>query len=412
MAVKDAACLAATAAAGLVRMAGDAAGEPFGRSLPYRPGRVTRPEVLQRLVEEGAIDTANTQTATIAPVRIDAVHLEDIPAVSSNCQNLVLSLDLPLDLPAGSPLPPSVFVKLPMESFATRWFFTVINAWRLECHFFRHVARQLPIRTPVTYAAASRGTRFYIVQENLRSDAVVQLFTNLDMFNGPTPDTVRACLDTFAQLHAHFHGLDRARRDAILPLELHPFLSRSMGTAARALNKLALRPCMQRYPDAVPEPVADAYRLSMRHWDALLEHWFAGPLSLLHGDSHLGNFFVSGDSMGMLDWQAAHWGKGTRDVQYFLVNSLPSEWLAAHERELLDYYVERRAVHGAPLEPSVAWQEYRGFTFHTLMTIVVSIGFGALNEQQDALMREVLRRAVAAVERVDYRGWLADRGLV
>ena len=40
------------------------------------------------------------------------------------------------------------------------------------------------------------------------------------------------------------------------------------------------------------------------------------------------------------------------------------------------------------------------------MTIVVSIGFGALNEQQDQLMVEILRRAVAAVERVDYAGWL------
>ena len=28
--------------------------------------------------------------------------------------------------------------------------------------------------------------------------------------------------------------------------------------------------------------------------------------ALLHGDSHLGNFFVSGNEMGMLDWQATH----------------------------------------------------------------------------------------------------------
>ena len=42
------------------------------------------------------------------------------------------------------------------------------------------------------------------------------------------------------------------------------------------------------------------------------------------------------------------------------------------------------------------------------MTIVVSIGFGALNEEQDALMTEILRRAVAAIQRVDYPGWLAE----
>jgi len=39
---------------------------------------------------------------------------------------------------------------------------------------------------------------------------------------------------------------------------------------------------------------------------------------------------------------------------------------------------------------------------------VVSIGFGALNEDQDRLMREILSRTVAAAQRVDYPGWLRD----
>jgi len=178
--------------------------------------------------------------------------------------------------------------------------------------------------------------------------------------------------------------------------------------AARMLNSLALQPCMKKLPGAIPEDVARAYRLSIDNWDALLQYWFSGPLSLLHGDSHLGNFFVSGEEMGMLDWQAAHWGKGVRDVQYFLTDSLPVATLAAHERALVAYYVERRAHHGTAIDLEQTWQEYRSFTFHTLMTIVVSIGFGALNAEQDVLMGEILRRSVAVVERVDYAGWLRD----
>ena len=42
------------------------------------------------------------------------------------------------------------------------------------------------------------------------------------------------------------------------------------------------------------------------------------------------------------------------------------------------------------------------------MTIVVSIGYGALNAAQDALMAEVLKRNVAATLRLDYVGWLHD----
>jgi len=237
----------------------------------------------------------------------------------------------------------------------------------------------------------------------------VELFTNLDMMAGPSTDIVRRCLDTFARLHAHHYDLDREQQLRILPLDYHPFLSPTMGLVSRTLNRLGLRPCMKKHPGAIPEDVEEVYWLTLRHWDEVLEHWFSGPLSLLHGDSHLGNFFVAGEEMGMLDWQAAHWGKGIRDVQYFLIDSLPSDTLAGCERELVDYYVERRALHGTAIDPGQTWEEYRGFTYHALMTIVVSIGFGALNEEQDALMGEILRRAVAAVRRVDYAGWLRDR---
>jgi hypothetical protein len=380
------------------RLAVDALGDVSGHSLPYRAAEVATPAVLGRLIEEGAL------LPDLVPLQISAVSRQDIPSVSSNCQNLVLSIEQ-----AGEPvLPDSLFVKLPMESRVTRWFFGVINAWRLESHFFRCVAPGLPLRTPVTYATRWRGTRFYLVQENLRADPGVELFTNLDMLAGPSLDRVRACLDTFARLHSCHHGLGRAGREAILPLAFHLFLSPAMGVVSHNLNRLALKPCMHKRPGEIPPEVVAVYRRTIANWDALLEYWFAEPLCLLHGDSHLGNFFVAGDEMGMLDWQATHWGKGMRDVTYFLVDSLPADVLAAQERDMVAYYAGRRARHGAPIDPEQAWQEYRSFTFHALMTIVVSIGFGALNAEQDALMLEVLRRCVAAVQRVDYAGWLED----
>jgi putative SOS response-associated peptidase YedK len=40
--------------------------------------------------------------------------------------------------------------------------------------------------------------------------------------------------------------------------------------------------------------------------------------------------------------------------------------------------------------------------------MVVSIGFAAMSEEQDALMAEILKRAVAAVQRADYSQWLDD----
>jgi hypothetical protein len=398
MRVVDAAKMAWVVAREGGRLAGDALGDLTGASMPFKAQDVVAPQVLSGLINTGTLQPER------APVVIRTVQRQPIPSISSNCHNLVLTIEQ-----QGEPtLPRSLFVKLPMESLATRWFFSIINAWRLESHFFRHLARQVPLRTPVTYATRSQGTRFYLVQENLHEDPTVELFTSLDMLAGPSLALVHRSLDTFARLHACHYGLDDRARERILPLQYHLFLSPSMGPVSRMLNRFALQPCMQKRPGVIPPEVALVYQRAVDNWDALLGFWYAGPLSLLHGDSHLGNFFVSGEAMGMLDWQAAHWGKGIRDVQYFLIDSLPTETLAAHERELVAYYVQRRAHYGAPIDAIATWQEYRSFTFQTLMTIVVSIGFGAMNAEQDELMARVLERAVAAVQRVDFAGWLAD----
>lgn len=398
MKLVDNAKLALLAAVAGGRIFVDACKDVLGIAMPYAVDRVVTPALLSQWINRYQVEPL------AGPASIASVRILDIPSVSSNCNNVVVAIKQ-----VGDPvLPPSLFIKLPMDSLATHWFFSVTGSWQLESEFFKSVASTVPLRTPVTYATASAGSRFFLIQENLHEDPEVTLFTNPDMLEGPSLELVRRALDAFARLHTTHYGHSAAEREAILPVCHHPFLSTNMRLVSQTLNAMALKPCMKKLPGVIPSEVAKAYQLTQQHWDQLLEYWFSGPLSLLHGDSHLGNFFICGDEMGMLDWQAVHWGKGVRDVQYFLIDSLPAQVLADCERELLDYYVSRRGFHGDAIDPEQAWQEYRSFSYHTLMTIVVSIGFGALNEEQDSLMQEILRRAVAAVVRVDYAGWLED----
>jgi hypothetical protein len=56
--------------------------------------------------------------------------------------------------------------------------------------------------------------------------------------------------------------------------------------------------------------------------------------------------------MGMLDFQAVHWSKGMRDVQYHLIHSLAPDLLAQHESSLIDHYVAELARRGIALDPS------------------------------------------------------------
>ena len=64
------------------------------------------------------------------------------------------------------------------------------------------------------------------------------------------------------------------------------------------------------------------------------------------------------------------------------------ELLAQHERELVAFYAEESTRLGAPLSTEEAWEQYRGFSFQTLMTAVVSLGLGSFTDS-DAVIRAI-----------------------
>jgi hypothetical protein len=81
------------------------------------------------------------------------------------------------------------------------------------------------------------------------------------------------------------------------------------------------------------------------------------------------------------------------------------ERLAEDERELVSGYCEERTRLGAPLSAEEGFDQYRGFSFQTLMTAVVSLGLGSFTDS-DAVMRAMLERAVAATHRLGFSAWL------
>jgi len=263
---------------------------------------------------------------------------------------------------------------------------------------------------PRVYAAARRGARFVLLLENLREVPGAKLFINRDMASGTTPERARQCLRTFADLHAAFWGWTKERRESLIPARLHTYLAPGGREMTRALNAAAIGPAHKAAPDIFRNEHVAVFRQATEKWDALIDTWYSDPLTLIHGDSHLANCFEytspDGPRMGMVDFQGTHWCKGIRDVQYFLINSLDPELLAAHEGELIDYYVAALAERGVVLDPEEAREQYRAFSFQTLMVAVTSIGLGSLTER-DATLRTLLRRSIAAIERLDFGNWLA-----
>jgi aminoglycoside/choline kinase family phosphotransferase len=386
----------------VAQIAADRMFEGGDAALPRSEAQIARP---------GAVDALLREFGAAELPRVAKVHLPGRRFESSNCQNFLIEIEWEVAEAAQAPLPRTLYVKLPCAELGARAFANAVGFWSVECAFAKRAASQLPIRVPRVYAVAERGARFVLLLENLHEEAGTRLFTNRDMAAGTDVARAQMCLATFAELHAAFWNADEARREALLPRRLHPYLSPGGRARTAAMAAAAIAPAHRAAPELFQEAHVALCRRALAKWDALVDAWYAGPLTLIHGDSHLANCFEyageAGPRMGMIDFQGTHWCHGIRDLQYFLIDSMDPERLASHEAELIRAYVDALAGHGVTLDFADAQQRYRGYAFQTLMVAVVSIGLGGLTERDETL-RTVLARSVAAIERLEFDAWLAQ----
>jgi hypothetical protein len=138
--------------------------------------------------------------------------------------------------------------------------------------------------------------------------------------------------------------------------------------------------------------------------DAIDELWtrYVGllarePVTLLHGDAHIGNTYVlpEGD-VGFLDWQVARRGNWSQDVGHFLAGSVTTEVRRKHERSMLDAY---RGELGLALDPDDAWTWYRASAIYGL-TIWLST-LGVEGYQTTEVARALVERFAAAFVDLD-----------
>ncbi len=389
------------------RIAADRVRDAFGEGLPRTPEALVRKEVLERLLREH-------RPGDGPPLpRLRAARLPGVAFESSNCTNFLVEAEFEAGVPEdGTAAPPrTLYAKLPCDDLATRTFANAVGFWDTEVAFCERLAHRVPIRVPRVHAVAKQGSRFVLLLENLHELEGATLFINRDMARGTTLERAQRVVRTFAALHAAFWDLPEAGREALLPLRLHPYLAPGGRAKMRALNASAIDRAHRAAPHVFTRAHAAMAHLGIEKWDALMDAWYSPPLTLIHGDSHLGNCFEfpspEGPQMGLLDFQGIQWCRGMRDVQYFLINSLEPDRLAPNEGALIDLYVSALADRGVTLAAEAARQQYRAFAYQTLMVAVVSLGVGSMTERSETV-EAVLRRSVAAADRLGLADWLAS----
>ncbi|TPX12666.1 uncharacterized protein E0L32_000843 [Thyridium curvatum] len=97
--------------------------------------------------------------------------------------------------------------------------------------------------------------------------------------------------------------------------------------------------------------------------------------TLLHGDTHIGNVYFTGDGkIGFLDWSAFHFGSCFHDIVYHMTAMLTIEDRRAHEMEILDHYLETLHRLGGPRfdrhgDPEVMIEYRRSFMTNVIWLV-------------------------------------------
>ena len=251
-------------------------------------------------------------------------------------------------------LPPTMWFKGGFEAHSA----TVWNAHEHEALFYHHFGCLAVVEAPLCYFA-SQGIDG-VPGAVLISDLLDAGATFVDGAHPIAPEQVSKGLLQMAAYHARWW--DSAQ------LSLLGVAGGSLAKDQRLATLSALWTAHLALPrcETIPEKLRDPAYLLPRAADAKADG-ISGPSCFLHGDAHLGNwYFLPDGRLGLLDWQCVMAGNWVHDVNYFLVGSLAPADRKAHERELLQLYLDRLTKLGCPAPDfDDAWalytrQSYRG----------------------------------------------------
>lgn len=299
-------------------------------------------------------------------------------------------------------LPETVFAKA-SPSVLTRMSNGVSGTMEQEGRFYNELRASLPagVEAPKGYHSAWDMSTYRSI--HVLEDLVA---TKNAIFCDPTTIIDRAqaeqLVTLLATLHGHFYDAD-ALTGQYAWLKSYPDWWHNnlqffdiKGTAAKGILR------------AEPVLPTALFRRRDQFWRGFLQsvgNHYDLPQTLLHGDVHMGNWYITGSGkMGLCDWQCVSRGHWSRDLAYALGTTLTIENRRAWERDLLAYYLDVMGrVSGVRVSFDVAWDNYRLQLFGALMmwapTYYHSIFLPDM--QPDNVSEEMLKRIGAALDDLD-----------
>jgi aminoglycoside phosphotransferase (APT) family kinase protein len=285
--------------------------------------------------------------------------------------------------------PDTLFVKIAPRSLWHRMHFAIMDMNQIEAWSYAHLANGPDVVAP----------RAYHIEVDARTERAVFLLEDLDAskvtfgadLESLSVEQASEVVDALADLHGTYWNR---------PARLPPAVRSHHEAAMVALLWAGLGKGLERADALVPPSMRDRGRL-LREYRQLQKLDRTGPMTLLHGDPHIGNlYFLPTGRAGFHDWQSVYWGSWAHDFGHMVMSALSIRDRRAAERDLLHEYLARlgqRNVEPPPFDE--AWVRYRRQSAYGLPGWIALLGYGDYNA--DDIARERIRRYVAASRDLD-----------
>jgi hypothetical protein len=290
-------------------------------------------------------------------------------------------------------LPQHLFVKSTPLSAKNRVMVATLGMAVNEARFYNQAAAQLEGVAPhAWYARAGVGARFLIVLDDIvaAGGRPYALADECDVVHA------QGLVHAFAALHAQFWESPRLKSDLSW---VRTWSTRTGYSVLKQFYARGRRGALRRDRPEVTRSVREVSAALDRHSEKYYREFESGPLTLLHGDSHLGNTFAWPDGRsGLLDWQVIWCGPGLREVSYWMTTGLEPELRRANEEDLIARYLDGLRAGGVVEVPSqhAAFDRYRLFAAEAWDATAMTVNWPGLQAKENT--DAAFRRASAAVE--------------
>jgi hypothetical protein len=295
--------------------------------------------------------------------------------------------------------PRSLIAKFPSPIAENRAVAETYDMYGREVKFYQSLAASTPLPHPACFFAgqATAGSGFVLLLEDLGDRRIG------DQAAGSDLEQARIVIDAMAAFHAATFGRAGDPRYA--------WLTRHANEAQIAGMEGGFAFGWPRFVEMLPELIPPR----VRAWGDrvgpatrdILERLCSGPLVVAHGDFRLENMFFAAQAgdppFAIVDWQSITWSSPGQDLAYYLTQSVRLDVRRAHERELLERYLDGLRRHGVrDYSAEQLRHDYRLAALYLLdFAVVIAATLDLSNDRGAAIARALSERCCAALDDLD-----------